>query len=79
MIVLFIIAVVVFGVALAGVIDHFDGNMAAARAGKPRRRGCTCAPEFFPVAVDIECPTHGLATFLRERLEADAQRERVSA
>ena len=43
-------------------------------ATPPRGPDCTCEPVFFPVACDVECPEHGLAAFLRERLQVDAQR-----
>ncbi len=29
--------------------------------------GCTCDPEFFPTALDVECPVHGLLASLIAR------------
>jgi hypothetical protein len=70
----FAFVILIVGVALAGIVDFIDGCMDRARAAKQRRHDCSCDPRFFPAAMDADCPTHGLAVFLRERLEADAAR-----
>lgn len=46
----------------------------AVAGGMRRGSACTCDPKYFPVACDVECPEHGLASFLRERLKGDSQR-----
>lgn len=33
--------------------------------------GCTCAPEFFPTALDADCPHHGLRALLEGRFNVD--------